>query len=503
MMHSGIFRLLFYNMASIVNTTKMHLDEITVYESCSPPDQLMLQLENAFSCETNNIEIVSSSAIASSKTTVARDRHAEASTENHINQFLARTDLNWSIKRYWFVGIAFLALLIGGILFGIPLGVALHQEKVRYSNLVHQVSAQGPTMAPTVQPAPPSNITVAAFYYPWYTNNFLAYLRGALDPPQFPQLGPYDQQNPDVISQHLAWSRQANIGLWLTSWWGSTSVEDSVIKNDILTNNNLGNHKIALLYETTHLVPQSSLNGVVDDMHYIAQTYFGHPNYYRINDKPVIFIYLARVLNELGILRDFVYLLRSGASQMGYDGIYIIGDIVFGDSPAASNGSEWYEPFFLLDAVGTYDVYGSIGATGYAGQDAIDNFAKRQREWRKAAHRQGCAFIPGVSPGFNDRGVRSGHDPVSRQLDVDADEGSLLRALLNVSLGLVEANRNMTGSLLFVTSWNEWHEDSQIEPVAANPNTSTKFPLNLTAGLSYNTYGELYLDIMREATWKT
>lgn len=402
--------------------------------------------------------------------------------------------------RYWIVAIILVTLVMGGLLFGVPLGVALHREKVRYSNLEHQIVS---TPKPTVQlDFPPSNITVAAFYYPWYTDNFLAYLRDELVPPQLPQLGPYDQRSPNVISQHLAWSRQANVGVWLTSWWGRNSVEDGVIQNHILTNSDLGNHRIAILYETLHLVPQSSLIGVLDDIHYIAKTYFGHPNYYRIDNKPVIFIYLARVLNNDGILKDFVYLLRSGAAQMGYDEIYVIGDVVFGDPPASfSNSSEWYEPFFLLDAVGTYDVYGSIGATGYAGQDAIDRFAKRQQAWRKAAHRQGCAFIPGVSPGFNDRGVRSGHDPVSRQLDANGEEGSLFRALLNASLGLVESNHNMTGSLLFVTSWNEWHEDSQIEPVVPS-NVSTVYPLNLTAGLKYSAYGELYLDILSEITRK-
>ena len=60
-----------------------------------------------------------------------------------------------------------------------------------------------------------------------------------------------------------------------------------------------------------------------------------------------------------------------------------------------------------------------------------------------------------------------------------------------------------------INSWNEWHEDTQIEPVIAlgDLTISSSEPLNLTCygrnciqSLEYEAYGELYLDILREAT---
>eukprot|EP00978_Attheya_sp_CCMP212_P025032 scaffold79760_cov57-Attheya_sp.AAC.4 len=35
-------------------------------------------------------------------------------------------------------------------------------------------------------------------------------------PPQSPELGDYEGTDPSVIAQHLAWSRQAKINLWVT-----------------------------------------------------------------------------------------------------------------------------------------------------------------------------------------------------------------------------------------------------------------------------------------------
>jgi hypothetical protein len=88
-------------------------------------------------------------------------------------------------------------------------------------------STSSPTQPPTIADdtmVPNSNnsstnLLVGAYYYPWYGNNFHSgqgYLRSQLVPPQYPTLGEYDDTLPVTIQQHLTWSRQANIGLWVT-----------------------------------------------------------------------------------------------------------------------------------------------------------------------------------------------------------------------------------------------------------------------------------------------
>ena len=52
-----------------------------------------------------------------------------------------------------------------------------------------------------------------------------------------------------------------------------------------------------------------------------------------------------------------------------------------------------------------------------------------------------------------------------------------------------------------VTSWNEWHEDTQIEPVAPAPATNLDDNAGYdTNDLYYNGYGMLYLNILRDKT---
>jgi hypothetical protein len=52
-------------------------------------------------------------------------------------------------------------------------------------------------------------------------------------------------------------------------------------------------------------------------------------------------------------------------------------------------------------------------------------------------------------------------------------------------------------NFLVVTSFNEWHEDTQIEPTVGALATR---PFNYTLGLEYEGYGTRYLDILAEMT---
>jgi len=134
--------------------------------------------------------------------------------------------------------------------------------------------------------------------------------------------------------------------------------------------------------------------------------------------------------------------------------------------------------------------------TPYATEDGIHKHFQRSKEWKDVASEQNCAFIPSVSPGYNDLGIRpeEHHGPLSRQLSAKDPEGSLFQAALRYGRRLVESR---IGNVIMVNSFNEWHEDTQIEPVQG---TSTSLPETLTHGIEYVGYGELYLNILREET---
>jgi len=343
-----------------------------------------------------------------------------------------------------------------------------------------------------------TDFLVGVYYYPWHGERFHnggGYMRNELIPRHLPALGEYNDSDPRVVAQHMKWFRQANIGLLVTSWWGPNRVEDSNTKDVIMEHDDVGNLKIALHYETTGRLGdgRDKLRNAKTDIQYLCENYFDHTNYYTIDGRPVLFLYVSRKLDTLGTLEEALLTMRSTASKCGHN-LYLIGDTVFESAP---DPSEPHVPFWYFDAVTNYDVYGSSGRPeGYAGTGGVDNYYRQQTEWKEQALRDDCRYIPAVSPGYNDRGVRMdrNHPPLSRRITSASREGSLFQYQLKQAKNLVDWK---VDNMILVNSFNEWHEDTQIEPVIGAPSSQ---PFNFTKGLQYIGYGELYLDILGAAT---
>ena len=140
--------------------------------------------------------------------------------------------------------------------------------------------------------------------------------------------------------------------------------------------------------------------------------------------------------------------MRGAASEAGYD-LYIVGDQAFGQpsNPSALR---------LLDAVTNYDVYGSVGAKGYAGQQAVDAYFASQAGWQTLSKAAGTAFIPAATPGFNDKGVRGGHAALSRRPTAHSEPGTLFRAMFQQEVAqriAAEPGGSAYGRLAVLAQW--------------------------------------------------
>jgi hypothetical protein len=124
--------------------------------------------------------------------------------------------------------------------------------------------------------------------------------------------------------------------LWVCSWWGAGSREDTTISNVIMKHTDLGDHQIALLYESTGRIKSSENwdpKRVGPDIKHMCDTYFDHPNFYKVDGKPVILMYLARVLHGVDVLGDVVAIMRETARQHCNKELFIIGDQVWSTLP--------------------------------------------------------------------------------------------------------------------------------------------------------------------------
>jgi glycoprotein endo-alpha-1,2-mannosidase len=344
---------------------------------------------------------------------------------------------------------------------------------------------------------------VGVYYYPWYGtfsggHSVNQSLRGHLAPPQPPELGLYSSRANTTISSHIDHSHQGNIDFWAVSWWGPNSAEDNTIRNNVLTHPRAGELKYAIHYESPGRLgtfENPSFNNLIPDFRYLANNYFQNPNYMKIDERPVVFMYVTRAYFNSQASRDAVASLRSTMlAEFGVDP-YIVGDDLFSGGVNLQRAQLW-------DAITDFDVYGTALQGSGSTTAALSQLAGVYDNARTALSNTDVGFIPTASPGFNDKGVRSGHPAAPRYMvdDPDSGEGDLFsRMLTDVVVARTDPKAD---NILMINSFNEWHEDTQIEPtiLAQRTNVDDSGLQQFTEGHYYEGYGDLYLNILRSAT---
>ncbi|WP_317175711.1 glycoside hydrolase family 99-like domain-containing protein [Halomontanus rarus] len=277
-----------------------------------------------------------------------------------------------------------------------------------------------------------------------------------------PVLGNYDGTDSEVIQQHIDWSLDHGLNWWWMSWWGrdegpeNTNSSDKMIRS-FLETEGADRMPFSILYESTGLLEWTD-DGTVDlddpenrsrlrdHFEYFAENFFDQPNYRRIDGKPAVFMYVSRTYTG-----DIEAALSEAKEAAGED-LYLIGDFVDWEPPSDDDR----EAIRHYDAITTYNSYKPREDIDEI--DFVDRVVSGFEEWQAAADEQNVAFIPEVIPGFDDTEIthvpdRPAHPVLSRDEDrfVDMCERAL-------------EYRDETLNAVFLTSFNEWFENSVVEP---------------------------------------
>ena len=360
---------------------------------------------------------------------------------------------------------------------------------------------------------------VGVHYYVWYPGNWgQGYLRHFLNPPCRPKLGEYSSKDLRVIEQHIAWSEEYGIDFWAIDWWPDRPQQDEVIKEFICEAKNIDKIKFCIFYESLARGFDKNLYAVVfdeeitrlflSDLEYIARTYFNHPSYLKIDGRPVIILYATR--SFVGPYKEAITLLRQRMRDLGFN-IYLVGDEIFWtvrrEDPLRVSHEPDVERMRLFDAITAYNMYDGSKSKqeGYVSSSTFfKDVVAKYREYKKIAEQNNIDFIPGIMPGFNDRGVRlaRNHYVIPRQFGPGEPEGSLfIKSIERLALPFLDPDINM----VLITSWNEWNEGTQIEPTILSPPTnsdSSESGEDYTQGYFYSGYVEKYLEIIRDKLGK-
>ena len=292
-----------------------------------------------------------------------------------------------------------------------------------------------------------AGINIGAYYYPWYPKSTLSY-QGT------PLLGYYNSQDQFVISKHIDWSSGYGIGYWLSSWFGPLDYRNQVL----FSNNLIDDVRIGITYESVdrlrdditpegydsfNMNDKSNVDVLVNDFRSLAQNYFGLPQYWKIDNKPVVFLYLSRAY--IGDISHALGLARSAVQEYGFDP-FIIGDEVFWDSPSQTPSSRLRS----FDAITAYNLHSQphYGVTDSNYESRIDSLF---RAWSSKANAAGTRFIPLATPGF--RIINSPERTLTRDV-------SRFEKRLKIAKKFVDSKIKV----MMITTFNEWFENTFVEP---------------------------------------
>lgn len=307
---------------------------------------------------------------------------------------------------------------------------------------------------------------VLAFYYPWWGTPAVSgkwrhwgavdmALHRASGITDYPMSGPYDSHDPNVVASQIREASEAGITGFITSWWGINSFEDQAMPL-LLQKAAARNFLVSAYYE--HVAGNSTAErreAAYQDLKYILQHYGRQTSFLKVSGTPVIFLY-DRVLNEVplgewpaieGRLRqnDGLPVLLIGPGKAGmsavFDGthVYVAADQTTGKTPAQL--AAWAVHYYHNGVVSA----------------------------------QGKISCLTVIPGFDDRS--QAERPKPRPV-TDRYDGQTYRVLWRAAL---VAHPDW----VLITSWNEWHEGTEIEPSRQYDSTALKdtpaFAHDLTA----------------------
>ena len=275
-------------------------------------------------------------------------------------------------------------------------------------------------------PAALSNRT-HLFYYPWYGGSATGYRhwqQGGHTPPDdiganfYPVLGPYDSGDfSGAVEQHMRWIEQSGAGVLVYSWWGQGSYEDGLAAAVLEA---AARHGIEVAW---HLEPYGGRTAAstVSDIDYLQSRYGSSPAYYREGGRGAFYVFESLRITDWTPLDQ----VRSSA-------------IVLAQTTDTSKVAHFGGMY-------TYDAIAGATAPG----------------WREAGaycEANGLVWAPSVGPGYvDDRAVPGNTTPT-----LGRDNGATYDREWQNAL-------SSSADWVSVTSFNEWHEGSVIEPARSSP----------------------------------
>jgi len=295
---------------------------------------------------------------------------------------------------------------------------------------------------------------VLAFYYPWYGtpeqrgrwSHWEGVDRAAKDlanSPHYPVEGPYDSLNPHVLERHIEQAGSHCIDGFICSWWVPGDHRDRAFEK-LLRAAEGRDFKVTVYWETVPGPGDRAVERAASDLAYVLKNYADSPAFLKVDGTPVIFAF-GRVMNQL-LWYEWPQVIAQARRRADTDFLLIPGI---------------YRDHYARTFAGVHTYLIASWTSGIPVGAVRDRSQQRYERAVRMAERYDKISCVTVIPGFDNSEIQDPSTVVERH------GGGLYQTLWQSAIGA-------RADWVLITSWNEWHEGSEIEPSLEHGETFLK-----------------------------
>ena len=280
----------------------------------------------------------------------------------------------------------------------------------------------------------------------------------------WPEAGLYSSNDPATIDRQMAEIAGAGVDVVAVSWWGPGASGDGALPA-VLDAAAAHGLEVTVIIEPSF----SSASQVRSWIVYLIDTYGAHPAFYRSafhGERPMFYTFQPLKLDLATLTfavppEEWAEVLTPGGAETirgtAHDAAIVAHVEVspFVDQVAAAG----------FDAVNNYFASGSVTIPGTTEGLTVSGDTTTWPDLLGRAQEHGIEFYPSVGPGYRDLRIRPENVAATR----DRANGAYYA-------DMVDAACRTDADIISITSYNEWHEGTQIEPTVAHTTPVTSYP---------------------------
>ena len=332
------------------------------------------------------------------------------------------------------------------------------------------VTISNSATVPAPQPVQTTAL-VGALNWPYWVQGLTDFWRPVMENPErTPALGFYGQDTGQVNDWELKWAAEHGIGFFVYNWARDGRGLDTSRWSFPFGNNHIAQRLTNSVF-TAHVQCAVQFNngtgtygvGGTNDLlnnlaPYWINTFFNRPDYLKVDNKPLLFIYdMPQLISDLGGTTNAAAALsavRARCVQAGFAGLYVIGESRFYDVPAP--GGPEYQHVQQLTAAGvdaTFAYHWHLGDN----PDPATAIERQMTYYQKAREFNLIPPIMTASMGWT--GWRN--EGSMWRIPPDGYQ-SLLEQIKNVNATL--PTNSLGSRMVLLDNWNEFGEGHYLAP---------------------------------------